>query len=143
MASTSAGLESSPSPGLHMDFDPSHRVLRVSLVGVVTDGTMVNAERAVRKFISDEGATFSIYDYSAVTKLAVTANYVRSIANNPPAKPPVKLRIAVAPQTVIYGINRMYGLLIDGKRSDFEIVRTMEEAEALIGLGKLDFARRL
>ena len=143
MSSASTGLQSTPSPGLHMDFDPNHRVLRVSLVGVVTDGTMVMRDGAVRQFLYCEGAAFSIYDYSAVTKLDVTASYVRSIADNPPAKPPVKLRIAVTPQTVIYGMNRMYGLLIDGKRSDFEIVRTMEEAEALIGLGTLDFSRRL
>jgi hypothetical protein len=136
-------VDPTPRPGLYMDFDPKNRVLKVSLVGVVTDGTMALADAAVRGFLCNEGAVFSIFDYSAVTDLDVTANYVRSIADNPPANPPVRLRIAVAPQTMIYGMNRMYGLLIDGKRSDFEIVRTMEEAEALIGLGKLDFSCRL
>jgi hypothetical protein len=143
MASASSGADPTPKPGLYLDFDPKPRVLRVSLVGAVTDGTLTMADAAVRRFLSDEGATYGIFDYSAVTELDVTANYVRSIADNSPAVPPMKLRIAVAPQTVIYGMNRMYGLLIEGKRSDFEIVRTMGQAEALIGLGKLDFSRRL
>lgn len=37
----------------------------------------------------------------------------------------------------------MYEMLVEGRRSDFQVVRTMEEAEALIGLGPLNFSRAL
>lgn len=141
MASPSDGLD--PRPGFSMDFDPKYRVLRVSAVGVVTDRTLYAVDGAVRQFLSAEGADLGIFDYSAATEFQVTARCVRSFAAKKAANPPMKLRIAIAPQPAAYGLNRMYGVLIEGKRSDFQVVRTMEEAEELIGLGKLDFCRKL
>ncbi|MBI3476085.1 MAG: hypothetical protein HY010_10160 [Acidobacteria bacterium] len=104
---------------------------------------MSTADAAVRQFLADEGADFGIFDYSAVTEIRVTSTYVQSFATKDPAHPPMKLRVAVAPQTVAYGLSRMYGLLIEGKRSDYQVVRTLKEAEELIGLGTLDFTRKL
>jgi len=132
-----------PQYGFTMDFDPVHRVLRLSEFAVVTDETMILGDRRVRQFLADEGADFGIFDYSTATEFLVTAHYVRAIAENAPPPRPMKLRVAIAPQTVAYGLNRMYSLLIEQKRSDFQTVRTMKEAEDLIGLGKLDFSRTL
>jgi hypothetical protein len=130
-----------PQSGFTIDFDPTHNVLRVRAFGVISDETLISADAAVRTFLTDKGADFGVFDYSAVTNLMVTSEYVRSVARYEPASPPMKLRIAVAPQPVIYGMNRMYSILIEGKRSDFQVVHTMKEAEELIGLGALDFSR--
>ena len=126
--------------GFSVDFDPLHRVLRVCLFGIITDEIMSNADAALRRFLAQEGAEFAIFDYSAVTRLPVSTEYVRAVARNKPAARSIKLRVAIAPQPMIYGMNRMYGILIDGKRSDFQVVQTMKEAEALIGLGTLSFS---
>jgi hypothetical protein len=126
--------------GFSIDFDSRHRVLRVSPFGIITDELMSNADAAVRRFLAQEGAQFGIFDYSAVTQLTVSSEYVRAVAQNKPAVPPMKLRVAIAPQPTIYGMNRMYSILIDGKRSDFQVVHTMREAEDLIGLGTLTFS---
>lgn len=132
-----------PDPGYFMDFDPMHRVLRVTIGEIVTDDILRAADVAVRQFVATEGSCFGIFDYSAVADLEVSAGFVRTTAENAPATPPMKLRIAIAPQPVVYGMNRMYQLLLDGKRADFQVVRTLEEAEALLGFGPLDFSRRL
>ena len=137
------GFELSDIPvgsGFSIDFDSRHRVLRVSPFGIITDEIMSNADAAVRRFLAQEGAQFGIFDYSAVTQLLVSSEYVRDVAQNKPAVPSMKLRVAIAPQPMIYGMNRMYSSLIDGKRSDFQVVHTMSEAEALIGLGTLTFS---
>ena len=126
--------------GFSIDFDSRHRVLRVSPFGIITDEIMSNADAAVRRFLAQEGAQFGIFDYSAVTQLLVSSGYVRDIAKNKPAVPSMKLRVAIAPQPMIYGMNRMYSTLIDGKRSDFQVVHTMSEAEAMVGLGTLTFS---
>ncbi len=126
-----------------MDFDPAHRVLRVCLFGVLTNDILVAADVAVRRFLADEGADFGLFDYSAVSDLQVTAEYVRNVAENEPPSAGMKMRVAIAPQAVVYGMNRMYGILLESKRTDFAVVRTMAEAEALLGLGTLIFSRAL
>lgn len=126
-----------------MDFDPTFRVLRVSVVGVVTDEILEKADAAVRRFLAEEGADFGVFDYTCVTSVRVTSEYVRRIAHNKPASPQMKLRIAIAPQPALYGMNRMYEFLIDERRSDFQIVRTMKEAAAIIGHEPIDFSRKV
>jgi len=143
MTSPGTASEQPPQSGYSIDFDATRRVLRVSGFGVITIELMNDADTAVRQFVADEGANFEIIDFSAVTEFRVTASEVRSFAQMPPTSPPFKLRVSVAPATVVYGMNRMYDLLIAGRRSDFQVVRTRKEAEALIGLGTLDFSRRL
>jgi hypothetical protein len=123
-----------------MDCDPTNHVLRVSPIGLITDEVLIDADAAVRWFVAEVGTDFAIFDYSAVTELQVTVTYVRSVANNPPAVPPMKLRIAVAPQPAIYAMNQLYSSSIAARRSDFRLVETMKEAEAIIGKGKLDFS---
>lgn len=117
-------------------------MLRVSPFGIITDEIMSNADATVRRFLAHEGAQFGIFDYSAVTQFTVSSGYVRAVAQKKPAVPSMKLRVAIAPRPAIYGMNRMYSILIDGKRSDFQIVHTMREAEDLIGLGTLTFSPR-
>lgn len=143
MSSSTAAPSPQPQSGFHIDFDPVHRVLRVSPFGVVTDEIVANADKAVRQFLADEGAEFGIFDYSAAAEVRVTTGYVKAFAELAAPARPMKLRIAVAPQAALYGLNRMCGMLIEGKRSDFQVVRSMKEAEDLIGLGSLDFSRRL
>lgn len=126
-----------------LDFDPAHRVLRVRLCGVLTNDILVAADVAVRKFLADEGADFGLFDYSAVAEVQVTAEQVRDFAENEPPSARMKMRIAVAPQAVVYGMNRMYGIVLESKRTDFAVVRTMAEAEAMLGLGRLFFSRAL
>jgi hypothetical protein len=116
--------------GFSIDFDSRHRVLRVSLFGIITDEIMSDADATVRRFLAQEGAQFGIFDYSPVTQMRVSSDYVRDVAENKAAVPSMKLRVAIAPQPVTYGMNRMYSSLIDGKRSDFQVVHTMSEAEA-------------
>jgi hypothetical protein len=140
----SAALGQKLPSGFSMDFDPARRVLRVSFHEIVSDQTMMQAGAAVRQFLDEEGADFGIFDYSGLTGFTVTPEYVRTAATNKPAARPMKLLIAVAPQTEVYAMNRMYELLIEGKRAmDFQVVRTMREAETCIGLGTLNFSRAL
>ena len=126
-----------------LDFDPAHRVLRVRAFGVLTDDILGAADLAVRKFLADEGADFGLFDYSGVSELRVTTACVRDFADKEPPSARMKMRIAIAPQTPIYGINRMYATLLEPKRTDFAVVRTMAEAEAMLELGPLVFSRAL
>jgi len=131
--------------GFLMDFDPAHRVLRVRPHGVITNDILIAADVAVRQFLAAEGADFGLYDYSAVSDLQVTTENVRDFAGKEPPAATIrmKLRIAIAPQPFVYGMNRMYETLLESKRTDFAVVRTMAEAEAMLGLGTLIFSRAL
>lgn len=81
--SMSSGSEAGPQSGFSMDFDPAHRVLRVSGFGVLTMKIINEADSAMRQFLADEGADFAVCDYSRVTALRVTANEVQLYAEKP------------------------------------------------------------
>ena len=132
------GKQESPQAFL-LDFDSKHRVVRMRLLGRVTNTVLESADITLRKFLAENRVEYVILDFSGVSSFPVTSTYLRSLALKPPPDRPPKLRIAVAPQLVVYGMGRMYAMLVEESRTDFEVVKTMEEAETRLALGSLHF----
>ena len=121
-----------------MDFslqsDPEHRVLLVTLGKIVTEASALAAYTAVTQFIAAEGPHSGITDLSGVEKLNVSLGFVRFLAAKPPMIPDGLSRIAVAPRADLYGVSRMFQLLRNSKGSYLEVVHTLKEAFALLGM---------
>jgi hypothetical protein len=118
----------------NLQFDSDHRVLLITLGEVVTEVSAAAAYAAVQRFIAAHGPFSGITDLSAVEKLSVSADFVRSLAAMDPMIPAGMSRIAVAPRPAVYGISRMFQILREGKGSYLEVVHTLQEAYALLGL---------
>jgi hypothetical protein len=126
-----------------LDFDPEHRVLRVTLTGVLTETAFLAAREDYARFIQTEGLCHGLFDFRGVSKFEVSAGFVRRLAEEAPTFPTNKIRVGVAPQPVIYGMIRMFQMIGAETAEGLHVVKTMKEAYALLGFKSLTFSRRV
>ena len=118
--------------------DPKNRVLLILMGRTVTKASALAAQSAVQSFIAAEGPYSIIADLSAIEREEVPGHFVRSLARVPSAIASGEWLILVAPQTLVYGLSRMFHLWRD-EAANHKIVRTLEEAYAWLGVKAQDF----
>ena len=116
-----------------LQFDRKHRILVIVMGKTVTEGSSSAAQKAVRRFLASEGPCSIIADLSKIEIERVPGTFVRSLAWAPSMLAPGSCLILVAPQTVIYGLSRMFHLW-RREAPSVRIVRTLEEGYTLLGL---------
>jgi hypothetical protein len=126
-----------------IDLDPVHRVLRLTAGKTLTDAILIEAYTTVAQIASQGGPYAAIFDGSAVVDATVSAHTVRSLAAKVPAVPAGTLRVVVAPNLVIYGQSRMIELLRDGMGGLLQVVRSLDQAYAMLGVSHDSFVQRL
>lgn len=126
-----------------IDLDPVHRVLRLTAGKTLTDAILVEAQTTVTQLASQGGPYTAIFDGSAIVDVTVSAPTVRRLAQKAPAVPSGTLRVVVAPLSVVYGLARMIELLRDGMGGLFHVVRSLDEAYAMLGVNPDSFTQRL
>jgi len=94
------------------------------------------AYAAVRKHSIATDARAIILDLSGVTEFPVSSLRIRELASYEPAMPDAsrRPRVIVAPSTAGYGLARMFQLAGAKDRPLLQVVRTMEEALAALGV---------
>jgi hypothetical protein len=120
-------------------FDRQHGVLLITFGKLATPASALAARGAVEHFPESEETCYLIADLSAVEKAEITGDFVRSLAWTPVVIPAAKQRVIVAPRPELYGLSRMFQLYRDAMATDIQVVRTLEEAEALLGLESPNF----
>jgi hypothetical protein len=118
------------------EFDPVNRILLLRPEGRLTDESLAEVYRAVRKYSTATGASMGIWDMSAVTGYAVSTEFIRQLAKQEPAMPdPARRpRVIVAPDPVGFGLSRMFQLLGEPTRPLLSVVHTLDEALAALGV---------
>lgn len=118
------------------EFDPVNKILLFRAEGVLTDEALAEAYRAVRKYAIATGASTGIMDLSPVSEFAVSTEFVRQLALQEPAMPDsaTRPRVIVAPDTVGFGLARMFQLLGEPARPLLSVVHTLDEALAALGV---------
>src|SRR5690349_4103773 len=121
--------------GSVFEFDSAHRVLLCSFKGRMTDGDLRDFHRDSTAYAQRMNPKAAIKDLSGVTALDITSFTVQQLAIGDPILPePSRPRFVVAPANEMYGMSRMYQLVGEPTRPRLEIVRTLEEALAAIGV---------
>jgi hypothetical protein len=118
------------------EFDPANKLLVGRFEGKLTDESLSEFLRAIRRYSTTTDARLGIADYSAVTEFAVTSEFIRYIANNEPAMPDAtkRPRVVVFPATAGFGIGRMFQIMAEPKNPLLKVVHTMNEALAELGV---------
>jgi hypothetical protein len=128
--------------GAHVDYELAYnrkdRVLLIFMGRTVTKASAVAAQTAVRCFIAAQGPCSIIANLSGVEQEELPGSFVRSLARAPSAIASGEWLILVAPQTVMYGLCRMFHLW-RGEAENHMIVRTLDEGYALLGVKPEDF----
>jgi hypothetical protein len=119
----------------HFEFDPASGIARIRLEGVLADEEMRRCYREAGEFFALVDPQGSIFDLSAVTSLEVTSRVVHELANSLPILPdPSRPRVVVAPSPAAFGMARMFEIVGESTRPNLHIVRTAQEAWAILGV---------
>ncbi len=121
--------------GYWFEFDPGNKVLLVRVEGRLTDELLAELYPKMRRESTATGAKAGIIDFSFVTEIALTSAFLREMAKQEPAMvDATRPRVIVAPTAVAFGLARMFQMLGESTRPLLEVVRTMDEALAALGI---------
>ena len=126
--------------GFVLEFDGKNNVLRVTLDGRVTDAIILDTYATVSRYVASRPSCRGIVNVTAVTKFEVSSSAVRQMAGSAPAFPVASVRVFIAPTNFIYGMVRMFQMLGEKTRPNLHIVRTLDEAYALLQLESPEFS---
>jgi hypothetical protein len=124
-----------------IDLDPVHQVLRVTVIGTLTDSAARELHASLSHFATASVPYAAIFDLSRVTDNQLSIETIRDLVKKRPAVPTVRLRVVVAPRPVDYGMSRMFER--DEMRGQFHLVLSVAEAYAMLGVSTENFSQRL
>ncbi len=120
---------------IDLELIPSRRIARVTLTGSVTNDEVSAAAAQMKSLIESNNIAsgwVQLVDTSSVADLnEISRDVLRDVAQRPPW-PADLLRVIIAPTDISFGLARMYELLAGEKRTNLHVVRSMDEADALI-----------
>ncbi len=118
------------------EFDPVNKILLSRFEGPLTDECSVEFYEAAWKYAAATDANAGIVDFSSVTEFPVSSEILRHLARRESDVPNAvgRPRVVVAPQTHAYGLFRMFQITGDQTRPLLQVVRTMDEALAALGV---------
>jgi hypothetical protein len=123
--------------GFRFEFDRANKILLLRVEGRLTDESLAEVERAAQKYWVTTDPSAGIVDFSPVTEFAVSTEFLREMAKQKhPFNHP---RFIVAPTTHVFGLARMFQILGGSARPGVNVVRTMDEAFAALGVQSLHF----
>ena len=117
------------------EFDPTNKILLMRFEGLVTDESLAEFYAALRNYSTATDARAAILDFSFATEHAESAEFVHELASREPAvQDPTRPRFVVVPSTVGFGLARMFQIVGGPTRPLLQIVRTVDEALATLGV---------
>ncbi len=123
------------------EFDAVNKILLLRVEGRFTDEVLAQGQPSVRKYWAATTPRAGIVDFSSVTEFAVSSGFMRYVADQAlvvdATGSPI---VVVAPATAGFGIARMFQIAGDLKRPQLQVVRTMDEALAALGVQSPQFA---
>jgi hypothetical protein len=121
------------------EFDPINKVVCWRLQGEVTEDLFLESVRLVADILAGTNPKSGIIDFSLVTSFRVSTDLIQQVADSKPVFPASFPRVIVAPGGHVYGMARMFAVLSQDTRSNTHVVRTMDEAYALLKIKEPGF----
>jgi len=129
------------SPGFRFEFDPVNKILRLRVEERLTDELAVEIYSAIRKYATATDASAGIWDMSSVSEFAMSAECVRRLASQEPAMPDAaqRPRIIAVVNPCGFGLARMFQIIGESTRPRLQVVHTLDEALAKLGVQSTHF----
>ncbi|MFZ1916580.1 MAG: hypothetical protein WAU58_03330 [Terriglobales bacterium] len=117
------------------------KVLLARIEGRLTDQSLVEIYGAIREYSTATDARAGIWDMSSVTEFAISAECVRDLAGREPAMPDAtkRPRVIAVTNPSGFGFARMFQIVGEKTRPLLEVVRTLDEALAALGIQSPQF----
>ncbi len=121
--------------GLRVEFDQVNRISLIRVAGRLSDESLTDLYDASQNYSNATDARVSIVDLSSVSEFAFSSGFIQNLASQAPARADVRRHcFIVSPRGYAFGLCRMFQLLGEAKRPLLQIVHTMGEAFAAIGI---------
>jgi len=121
--------------GYRFEFDPMNKILLLRFAGQLTDRVYTEAYDAAQRNWASTVAQMGILDFSPVTEVALSTEFLRQLADREPIGDATKQpRAVVAPSDLQFGLARMFQITGERTRPLLHVVRTMNEAFAALGV---------
>jgi hypothetical protein len=118
-----------------VNFDQVNKISLLRVVGRLADKSLADLYEASRKYSNTTTARVSIVDLTSVSELAVSSGAIQRLAGQKPAKADAAcVCFIVAPEGYPYGMCRMFQLCGEQGRPLLQVVHTLDEAFAAIGI---------
>jgi hypothetical protein len=116
-----------------VDLDPTHSVIRLTVTAeTVTFELAEEIYRHLSEATSSGGPYAAIYDLSAAKKTTMPTNAVRSFARRRPSIPMGRKHVVVGKEAHIFGLARVFQMCGESIGSEFQVVRSLEEAYDIV-----------
>jgi hypothetical protein len=124
------------------EFDRANRILLAGFEGRVTEGLVAECYRATRKYSTTTDARAQILDFSYTIEFALSSDFLQALARKP-ALPDGLMRpcFIVAPTAFGFGLARVFQMEGERTRPLLEVVHTIDEALAALGVQSTHFER--
>ena len=117
-----------------LKFDRVSKTLLLRVEGQVTDESLAECYGAAQRYAAATDARAGIVDFSSVTGFAVSTDLIRQLADQEPILDRTRPRFIVAPTALLFGTARMFQILGEPTRPLLDVVHTMGEALAALGV---------
>jgi hypothetical protein len=130
---------------LVVDLDLAHRVLRITVTGTLTNESLTEVYRTVKRLAARGGPyNGAILDLTQVVHFPVSSDTIRNLASTGPAVPGGGPRIMVARAPALYGLARMFELYRDSMGGKLQtVVKSLDEAYDLLKVTPQEFSEHL
>jgi hypothetical protein len=121
---------------LRAKFDRANKVLLLQFEGKLSDESVAEFCRAIRKYWTTAEARMGIVDFSSVIEFALSGDLITQLAKSEPCMPDgfTRPRVIVAPEERVFELARTYQILAENTRPALSVVRNMDEAFAELGV---------
>jgi hypothetical protein len=132
---TETGRISSLMP-FRFEFDAANKILLMRFKGRLTKESALELYQAIRTHSTATDASAGIWDFSSMTEVALSAEFLRRMVDLEPAMPDgaKRPRVVIPPPTAGLSILRILEVAAQVTRPRFKVVRNMEEALAALGV---------
>jgi hypothetical protein len=123
------------------EFDAVHRILLGRLDGRVTEEVLADFYHAIRRYSVLTDAQAAIFDFTLAHEFGISSEFIQRLARSEPAMLNVETKptVAVIPQVHAFGLARMFQLIGERTRPLFHVVKTMDEALAILHVQTSEF----
>ena len=126
----------------HFEFDSNHRIFRCHLEGRVMDEELKKFYAEAEKLAAQTDPLGGILDMSGVISFDASPDTIRELAKARPIMPnPDRPRVLIATSPPVFGIARMFELQGQGTRPNLHVVRSENEAFAILGVLETKFEK--
>jgi anti-anti-sigma regulatory factor len=121
--------------GLRVEFAQVNNISLIRVEGQLTDESLADLYEAIGRYSTATDARVSIVDLSSVSEFALSSGFIRHLADQKPVMADAKRRcFIVAREGYAFGLCRMFQLMGEATRPLLQIVQTLGEAFAAIGI---------